>query len=238
MKWFYILIAFIFISCKGPTFAKEFNNDTTGLKSDATTNDIQGKERLFEKTVYDFINAYNTKKSDNLKEFIHSNTGIYIIYRIGSVDFWKREKTICFSGDCEFDGNVPEAVRNTIDQQHLPIDQQLMYSRKEIVKSCDSITERGLFYVKTPTSQNFVSKTMKDFKDAMSTDSSFFNSEELDALNTEIKAIQDWEKDSRQIVLSYDDRGEYGGAFIFYLTYIKNKWYLTALDFVSTDCSI
>ncbi len=54
--------------------------------------------------------------------------------------------------------------------------------------------------------------------------------------NIPIKTIQDFkilESKSRRIVLIDNEDGE----LIFYITLINNKWYLTILDRVSSDCS-
>jgi hypothetical protein len=50
--------------------------------------------------------------------------------------------------------------------------------------------------------------------------------------DAEVQKLKQLEAKSRRIVLA-----RAGRDFIFYLTLIDNKWYLTAIDRITTDCS-
>jgi hypothetical protein len=56
---------------------------------------------------------------------------------------------------------------------------------------------------------------------------------EDDIPDLKIKSFEELEKKSKRIVISDKE----GGELVFYLTLIDNKWYLTILDRVTSDCS-
>ena len=58
-----------------------------------------------------------------------------------------------------------------------------------------------------------------------------YDLEKIDS--SKIQAFEELENKSHRIVLA----DENGGDLVFYLSFIDNKWFLTMIDRVSSDCS-
>ena len=234
MKVFFsISIIFLLLNCfKNDNKVRQF--DRKNLHENKKS-EIEIDQSDFQKTVYQIINAYNEKNFEQLNKFISPNVGVYFIYRIGTVDLFKNENKICINKSCPEEVDIPYWYRDALLLQKTGNSIKLDTIKNDIVEECDSVSKKGLFYINNETSRNLLTKTIKNYIKSISYENSDDSKKEIRKLNSDLKSVENWEKNSRRIVFSYTKEDNYfENTFIFYVTQINGKWYLTTLDFVST----
>ena len=169
------------------------------------------KEKKFHQALKAVVEALSSRDSVALSGYIDKSTGIYILYRPGVFNSFKRVATIGFSDNSY--PNVPfyDSVKLT----------RLMYSPLPSF-DCETWTKTG----------TFVDTTKKDHM--LSDIARHLNSEfpnEVPAAT--IREMHTLENRSRKIVIAENK----GNELIIYLSYINNHWVLTIIDKVSADCS-
>ena len=174
---------------------------------------IQAQSNKLDNRIIEIIKAFNSKDSDGINQYIHPAYGLITLFRRGIMDEYKGTEGFDFKTPVpEYLPYFPFKTDFNIKYQDLPI--------------FDCNTEKwskiGL-YCDTAKIDNLLSKIA-------------FNLNEYNDYNIPVKTIEkfkEMENKSHKIVLTDSDDGE----LIFYLTLIENKWYLTILDRVSSDCS-
>ena len=169
-------------------------------------------EISFQTTAKDIVQKLAKRDSAGLVKYIDKTLGVYILYRIGVQDDIKHVQRIGFS-DSSYP-HVPfyDAVRIT----------KLSYSSLPTF-DCMKWTKTGTF-VDTTRIDRLLSKTARRWnlyqkkKIPQKTIDSYLNLESL----------------SRRVIIA--DKN--GNDLIFYLSFINNKWYLTMIDKITTDCSV
>jgi hypothetical protein len=180
------------------------------------------KERLFTNTVKQIINIVSKGDSVEIEKYIDKKIGMYIIYRPGVYDAFKHTATLRFSH--QFDTNP-----STIDYNNELIFTTLKYaSLPNYDCSADKWTKQGI-YVDTTQIDHLLSKTAKNLNEVLDTNSKISSKT--------ISSFWDLESKSRRICV-IGKKGDEKNEFIFYLSFIKNKWVLTIIDKVSSDCSV
>ena len=173
------------------------------------------KEQKFKTTVQQIITAFSRQDSVTVSKYINKQIGLYQLDRIGVFDHYNNFKTLSFS-----DTTYPQVLfRQTKNIKAL----SLKYARLPTF-DCDkeNWSKKGLF-VDTTKTDHLLSKICKDR-----------NKYIPDNISTKtIQSFYNLETKSRRIVL-YDDKGI---EFVFYLTYLNDKWSLTIIDNVTSDCS-
>jgi hypothetical protein len=172
------------------------------------------KEQQFEKTVKDAALKLAKGDSAGLSKYIEQNIGVYLLYKIGVSNTYKKFKTISFS-----DSSYPNLL--------------FFYDKINIVKlkyaslpryNCDDNTwsKKGAFAdtVKIDHLLSYTARSLKKYNRENISQKTILN---LNAL--ELK--------SRRVVIASDN----GNDLIFYLSYVNKKWFLTIIDTVSCDCS-
>jgi hypothetical protein len=164
-------------------------------------------------SIVEIIKAFDSKDSDKINEYIHPDYGLIVLFRRGVMDEFEKTNKI------DFNNPVPEYL------PYFPfkLDLKIIYQTLP-THDCDSEkwSKIGL-YCDTTQRDDLLSKTA-------------MNLNEYRDENIPIETIQDFktiESKSQRIVLIDNE----GGELIFYITLINNKWYLTILDRVSSDCS-
>jgi hypothetical protein len=174
------------------------------------------KEQKFNVTVQQIIIAFSKQDSATISKYLNKKIGLYQLDRVGVFDHYTHFKTISFS-----DTTYPQVLfRQSKNANLLP----LKYASLP-TWGCDKEvwSKKGLF-VDTTKIDHLLSKICKDR-----------NKYRPDNIpNKTIQFFHDLETKSRRIVL-YDNNGI---ELVFYLSYLNDKWLLTIIDNVSSDCSI
>jgi len=174
---------------------------------------IQAQSEKLDISIIEIIKAFDSKDSDKINQYIHPAYGLIVLFRRGVMDEFEKTDKI------DFKNPVPEYLPYFPFKLDLKIKYQTLPTH-----DCDSENWNKIgLYCDTTRRDNLLSKTA-------------LNLNEYRDENIPIKKIQDFkilESKSRRIVLIDNEDGE----LIFYITLINNKWYLTILDRVSSDCS-
>jgi hypothetical protein len=176
----------------------------------------QTKEQKFKSTIDQIVSAFAGQDSIKLAQFINKEIGVYQVDRIGVFNHYSHFKSISFSKN-----TYPQVLFNQSKNiKLLP----LKYSMLPTF-SCakGSWSKTGLFADTTKT-DHLLSKICRDR-----------NKNVPDSIPEKtIRFFYGLENKSRRIVLNDNS----GTELVFYLSYINNKWFLTIIDNVSSDCSI
>lgn len=129
---------------------------------------------------------------------------------------------------------MPTVVEQTFTQK-ISDNFQLQYSSYPEI-DCEYASKTGLYVDITKTDHRF-SDLIKRYIDLPEPD--IYSEEELKEL---LSKVQTLEPITRKVILVSDLKPEkdkifWGKTFIFYLSWIEGKWYLTMIDFALTDCS-
>lgn len=174
----------------------------------------QLKEQQFISTVKSILTAFSKQDSISITKFVHKDLNVFQLHRNGVFNTFVLHPSISFGSEYPY----------ILFTQSKGI--QLSQIRYEALPkfSCnnDSWSKTGIF-VDTTRTDHLLSNTSKDhIKYGLDT----FSSKKIQSLYT-------LEKKSRRVVAV--DRN--GKELVFYLSYLAGKWYLTIIDFVSSDCS-
>ncbi len=154
------------------------------------------------------IKAYQNKDEITLNTLIEKDFGIAFLYRRGAFD------NLFISDKISFDNPIPEYLPFRYDITTSDI----IYFEKLPVFSCDDEewNKPPGIYCDTTTIDKTLSEIAKD------------ENEYLDAgwSASQIKKFGEVEKKSHKVIVT----GKNSNVFVFYLTLIKNKWYLTIID--------
>lgn len=168
-------------------------------------------DNALENSITKVIKAFKDKTSD-INAMIHPKTGLFIVHRPGIFDTYIKLSKIDFKNPSEYLPRSDFEPSYTLNYESLP------------TYDCDEEkwSKTGL-YCDLTTRDHLLSETAYNMK-----------KQDLGTITPEtIETFKALEQDSHRVVLV--DKN--GNAFIFYLTQIENKWYVTILDKVSGDCS-
>jgi hypothetical protein len=180
--------------------------------SDQTTT----KEQQFKLTVQEIIDGFSKQDSIKVSAFINKRTGIYQLDRVGVFDHYNHFKTVTFS-----DNRYPAILfQNSKGIKRL----RLLYASLPTYDCAkETWSKRGLF-VDTTKTDHLLSQICNNR-----------NKYRPDTIS--VKTIQSFyklENKSRRIVLYDDNENE----LVFYLSFLSARWYLTIIDYVTSDCSV
>lgn len=185
--------------------------------------------------------AFAAQDVKTINTYIHPKKGIYIFYSPGAQSSYLKISSLpvnCFKKE-DF------ALLVNIKKEHHTISGQIPYElitpdkinslKYGITKfDCDSSgwTSQGAF-IDTLSKTNILSETIKSgIKDYENHPSSYDVSPKklqtwIEAERKELIKARNFEKKSRTVVFTNKE----GGVFVFYMTLINNKWYLSMIDF-------
>ncbi len=169
------------------------------------------KEKDFSETLKRVVTALSNRDSATLSKYIDKTTGIYILERIGVYDNYKHFATLGFTDTTYPNAPFYDNVKLT----------PLKYSRLPKY-DCVQWTKTGTF-VDTTQTDHPLSKIAKNLN------------KEVDSKipSKEINNFIALENKSRKVAIAENN----GKELIIYLSFIKNRWVLTIIDKVTTDCS-
>jgi hypothetical protein len=169
------------------------------------------KEQAFVNTVKKVAELLSKRDSIGLSKYTNQQ-GVYMLYRIGVFDRYSLIKKIGFSDTTYPNAPFYDGVRYT----------KIHYSTIPTF-DCEKWTKTGVF-ADTSRIDHLLSKTAK-------------NGNRYATQKTPAKTIAAFyalELKSRRVVIADNN----GNELIFYLSYLNNKWWLTIIDKVTTDCSV
>ncbi len=197
------------------------------------------KEKKFQKAADDIIVAYDKKDEAKINTFIHPELGIYLFATLGSSPYWYNGKNLPIGIDSKIDYYVPVPVNEILKGQRLSTQFKLEYTQYPTVH-CETASKQGLFVDTTKVWREF-SKLIQHRIDIEKLEAN--NTERIKELSKLYRKIYDMESKTRKVILvseEYDyskvNSYQMSYIFIFYLTYMDNKWHLTAMDFA--DCPL
>jgi len=174
------------------------------------------KEQKFTVTVQQIVIAFSKQDSATISKYVDKKLGVYQLDRIGIFGHYNHFKTFGFSAT-----TYPQVLfRQSKNVNLLPLHYASLPTwdcEKEVW------SKKGLF-VDTTKTDHLLSKICKDRNKYIPDN----------IPNKTIQFIYDLEAKSRRLVL-YDNNGI---ELAFYLSYVNDKWFLTIIDNVSSDCSV
>ncbi len=187
------------------------------------------KEKEFKNTVNNIISAYNKKDFLLFNKFIHKKNGVYLLVKNGVYTYWYNRGTIFFN-DTISSNKLPVPYNTILCEQKLANNFKITYTSYPILNCNTKNLKTGLF-VDTAYKVNVLSNLIKKYIN--------YNDIGLDKkdLKNELKTINKIEEKSRKILILGNASSKWGDIFIFYLTYINNKWFISIIDFATFDCS-
>jgi hypothetical protein len=187
------------------------------------------KEKDFQKAINEIIDAYNIKNETVFNKYIGKKEGVYFLIKNGVYEFWQNKKQVSFkkSNDSTY---LPYPYYMMLLEQKLPTHFSLKYAVYPNY-NCNSKKNKVGLFIDTSYKTNSFSRLIKKYVK--------YNDIGLEKtfLKTELYKVKSLEATSRKILLLSNKKTKWGESFIFYLTYINQKWYITLIDFASLDCS-
>lgn len=172
------------------------------------------KRASFETAVKNIVTAVKQKNNAAFKKYVEAKTGFYLLYRNGVFDQYTLLKNINLSGT-----GFPEAAVQYSGKTGI----SLRYGHMPAY-TCDTDkwSKTGAF-ADTSGKLHQLSQTARDRVK--------YEVEEIP--EKKIKALEVFEKGNWKVIVA-DKNGQ---SFIFYLMYKNNRWYISIIDTVTTDCS-
>ena len=173
------------------------------------------KEQKFISTVKAVVTAFSKQDSAAVSKYIKPGTGLYQLYRNGVFDNYEHQDTIRFT-----DPGFP----NVQYMSSAGIKYAALQYAKLPTYNCETMkwSKRGVYADTTKTS-HILSKICKDRNQYVPDN----------IPQSDINKYYSLENKSRRIVVFDRNQKE----LVFYLSWINNRWYLTIVDFVTSDCS-
>ncbi|MGV8139243.1 MAG: hypothetical protein AB2L20_28960 [Mangrovibacterium sp.] len=171
-------------------------------------------ENEFDNTIIRVVKAFKEEDGSTLNGLINNNIGLIVLFRRGIPDEYLKTDKI------DFEHPIPEYLPYSDFSTNFKIKYQSLP-----IFDCDSMkwSKSGL-YCDTTKIDYLLSTTARNLE----------ANKGVKVPDSEIKSFVEIENKSRRIVLTDQE----GGELVFYLTMIENKWYLTILDRVTSDCSV
>ncbi len=199
---------------------------------------LKGQESGLKEFVQNLIQIYNKKDSNKFNQLIHEKSGLFIMTTIGPTTTWSNVNKVCLEQDClkiktaESLGNPYQDFLESYASGDLNLN-EIKYTDNAYFE-CEKIEKSGVF-ISSKNQYTALSDAVQFFRDNFlhingPTPDIEKKYEELDQLKIKIREL---EKNSRRVVVNSEN-----GTFIFYVTDIDGKWFLTIIDFASTDCSV
>ncbi|MCX8581602.1 hypothetical protein J3U18_07850 [Gilliamella sp. B3482] len=191
----------------------------------------------FDATVYQLIDLFNKKNFKGINQYINKDIGLFIVYNASTSPTMRRIEQFKFN-DKGVENKIPSWVEDELLGVTISGNPKIQYEQYPPFDPCsEKVNKLGLY-------ANPKEKNIEALKIA------------LDYYHWELKHYQFekrpiWEKyqsiadkiASKTVKVVYIENfpdtlpDDEKNIFIFYLTQLDNKWYLTILDFYTMDCS-
>ena len=194
-------------------------------------NDID--QEKFEETVYGIIQFYNKKDTIRLNKLIHPKIGLYFLYSPGGDVYWSNQKKIYLD---TFYQEKEKTFISGYDRKELAIEKigvgkvPIEKVTKNIIPT-EYIPKTGIFFVDNLEAQKKLTYYINVYLETTP-----LSPKERKIVLLELKKAKNIEKNTRCIIASWKKKSSfnnrfYTANFVFYVTKIENKWYLTMIDF-------
>lgn len=197
-------------------------------------NYAQNKE--VEQFVKKVIENYNSKNTEEFNKLIEKNEGLIIIKTLGANSIWSKVSKVCLDNNCVSE----EGQTIGVPYQSLLLDyktKNLNLNKIEFTDKsyfeCENIEKNGVFVSgidKFHTLTNSVTFFKENYTNIIGQE---IDSAKKIELETDLVKFKKLEQKSRRVIVNSD-----AGTFIFYITEISGKWFITIIDFASIDCSV
>jgi len=194
------------------------------------------KQKELEKIIYQVIDCYNKKDYKKINKFINKEIGLFIIQSVGINPSIIKINPYYKSQDSIYISNllIPDLYKNSLSENF-----KIKYeSYPTFEEGCEIPSKTGLF-VNPKENDILVLKEAIDYYKWEENNYGFEKNKKWDEYLTTVNKIA---PNTLKIIYAgnYKDNpdSEYKKIFIFYLTFISNKWYLTILDYYTIDCSV
>ncbi|MET3037458.1 hypothetical protein ABXT08_15215 [Chryseobacterium sp. NRRL B-14859] len=198
---------------------------------------LHGQNKEIEQFVKKVVEAYNQKDSEKFNQLINKNTGLVLVTTLGANNSWSKVQKVCLDKKCLEKGIAESA--GTPYQSFLEkyktgsLNLNKIEFTEQSYFECDKIAKQGIFVAsenKFHTLSESVSLFIKHFRDIIGEEPDQKKKNELEKDRKDFSKI---ELTGRRITVNST-----AGTFVFYLTRMNGKWYLTIIDFASMDCSV
>ena len=156
------------------------------------------------------MKAFKEKDASTINSLIPKDKGLIVLFKPGTMNKYGKTDQI------DFEKPLPEYLPN----YHFVTDYKIKFESLPVY-DCEALkwSKYGLYCY---------SVNIDSLLSGIAVNLNKFGGDSIP--ESELKNFVDLEKNSRRIVLS--EKGE----LVFYLTLINDKWYLTILDTVTSDC--
>jgi hypothetical protein len=198
----------------------------------------QGQNKNLEEVIQEIVKTYSDKDTNKLNQYIHKSEGLFVMTTIGTNTVWQNVDEICLEKVC-----LNEFPDRNLGSPYQFFLESYTYGNKNLNEieytdnpyfECEKVEKQGIF-VAAKNNYHALSDAIHIYRE------NFLNIngptegidkiyQELDDLKIEVKNI---EKNSHRVVVNSEK-----GTFIFYITNLDGKWYLSIIDFASIDCSV
>lgn len=171
------------------------------------------KEKNFIKTTQAVLNAWNNKDSLQFSKLLTPSIGLYWIYTNESNLDYRHFKTPSFNDT----NSLSQYTAQTLPSGALHIDTLLP------TYDCNTMTwNKYELFCDTSTQSRLISYLLGSIE----------NHWKRKVPTHRVEQLYTIQKNSRQVLATAKD----GSLFIFYMSYLKNNWCLTAIDYRNTEC--
>ncbi|MWP50351.1 MULTISPECIES: hypothetical protein [unclassified Gilliamella] len=204
----------------------------------AVTQTISQQE--FEPTVYQLIDFFNKKDFEAINQYIHKDIGLFIVYNASTSPTMRRIEQLnnLKSNNKIIENTIPSWVEDELLGVSISGNPKIQYEQYPTFNPCsEKVNKLGLYA--NPKEKNIEAlKIALDYYHWELKHYQFEKNpvwEEYQAIADKIapKTVKVVYIENFPGILPNDEKN----IFIFYLTQLDNKWYLTILDFYTMDCS-
>lgn len=175
---------------------------------------LPSQDRL-ELAVFSIIEAYNTKNDIALNRYINSEIGVYFILKANGKDYLLHRGQICLQKECINEYNFPVPYGQILLEQRLDTTQVIQYTISDWSQEDPKniVIDKKEIHILT----DIIRRSKLQHK--------------LGISNIDLRDIWKLESNSIRIRVHKDSYTFGSGKFTFYLSYLNNNWYLSAIYF-------
>lgn len=156
---------------------------------------------LLKRTIESILHAYNEKNQVLLNEYIYPKWGMYYILNQNNEIYWIHRKIVCLNSECMNSYNMEAPYSQILLEQKTDPLPQLSIDKKNL---------------------HILTKTIRNYR----------QDKEINTKNINLQYIWEVESKSVRVEVIFEVIDSFGRSkFVFYLTLLDRKWYLSIIDF-------
>lgn len=193
---------------------------------------LQGQYKDVEQFVKKIVKIYNEKNSDKFNQLINKNTGLFFITTTGSNNSWSKVQSVCLDKKCTESIGIPyqsfleDYKTGDLNLNNIEFTEQSFFECEKIEKYGIFVSSENKFHTLSESVSFFMENSFNILGEKL-------EHKKKNELENELKTFKKIETKSRRVTVNSKS-----GTFIFYITSINGKWYLSIIDFASMDCSV